>query len=106
MPKHRIDTAVSMFIDRNFPPEAFGHVAKTLESSRVVDSILMWDQLMSWIPPCLWTPENTPLAKVVPDIDSYPDWNIMVGYAWGARVGCTARRKKSPPTYKASSTSA
>ncbi len=77
----RVETAVCNMIDRNLPPEAFGQVAKALEASGCVDQMLMWDQLVSWVAPCLWTPENAPLAKVVADLDSYPDWNVMCAYA-------------------------
>src|SRR4030095_11324315 len=84
MARRRVQTAVSQTVDRNQPPEVFGQVAKLLESSGCVDQMLMWDQLVSWIAPCLWTPENSPLAKVVTDLDSYPDWNVMCGY--GAAV--------------------
>ena len=81
MAKRRIETAVQMTVDRHHPPELFGQVAKMYEASGCVDQMLMWDQLVSWISPALWTPENSPLAKYVPDIDSYPDWNVMCGYA-------------------------
>jgi phthiodiolone/phenolphthiodiolone dimycocerosates ketoreductase len=81
MAKRHIETAVAQTVDRSFGPEVFGHVAKQLEASGCVDQMLMWDQLVSWIAPCLWTPENSPLAKYVPDLDSYPDWNVMCAYA-------------------------
>ena len=81
MAKRRIETAVSQTVDRHFGPEVFAHVAKQLEASGCVDQMLMWDQLVSWIAPCLWTPDNAPLAKYVPDLDSYPDWNVMSAYA-------------------------
>jgi phthiodiolone/phenolphthiodiolone dimycocerosates ketoreductase len=80
MTKRRVETAVSVSVDRNFPAEAFGQAAKTLQSSGVVDQMLMWDQLTSWVPPCLWNEDFSPLAKVLPDLDSYPDWNVMCGY--------------------------
>ena len=80
MAERRIETAVANTVDRNFPPEVFGRVAQALEASGVVDQMLMWDQTVSWITPVLWTPQNSPLAKVVPDLDSYPDWNVMSAY--------------------------
>jgi hypothetical protein len=83
MVKRRVETAVSQTVDRHFGPEVFARVARQLEASGCVDQMLMWDQLVSWIAPCLWTPENAPLAKYVPDLDSYPDWNVMCGYAAG-----------------------
>lgn len=81
MAKRRVETAVCNMVDRNMPPEVFGQVAKLLESTGVVDQMLMWDQLVSWVPPVLWNEQNSPLAKVLPDLDSYPDWNLMCAYA-------------------------
>jgi phthiodiolone/phenolphthiodiolone dimycocerosates ketoreductase len=99
MAKKRVETAVSVTVDRNFPPEVFGQVAKQLEASGCVDQMLMWDQLVSWIPPCLWTPQNSPLAAAVPDLDSYPDWNVMCAYGsalapkLGTVISCDAIRR-------------
>ena len=81
MPKRKVETAIQMTVDRYQPPEVFGQVAKMYEASGCVDQMLMWDQLVSWISPALWNTDNTPLAKYVPDIDSYPDWNVMCAYA-------------------------
>ena len=81
MAQRKVETAVSISIDRNLPATAYGDLVKAIHASGTVDYLTMWDQLTSWIPPCLWTPENTPLHAVVPDLDSYPDWNVMCGYA-------------------------
>ena len=70
MTKRKVETAVAMAIDRNLPAQGVGDVAKLLQSSGVVDHMMMWDQLTSWIPPCLWNPTNTPLTEFVGDIDS------------------------------------
>jgi phthiodiolone/phenolphthiodiolone dimycocerosates ketoreductase len=67
-------------VDRNFPATAFGEVVKTLDRSGVVDYMQMWDQHTSWFPPSLWTPDVTPMANVVADADSFPDWWVMAGY--------------------------
>jgi phthiodiolone/phenolphthiodiolone dimycocerosates ketoreductase len=80
MTKRKVETAISVSIDRNFPIEMYGDNAKALEASGVVDQMLMWDQLTSWVPPCMWSTEFTPLARVLPDLDSYPDWNVMCAY--------------------------
>ena len=77
MTKRKVETAVAMAIDRNLPAQGVGDVAKLLQSSGVVDHMMMWDQLTSWIPPCLWNPTNTPLTGFVGDIDSFSDWNVM-----------------------------
>jgi phthiodiolone/phenolphthiodiolone dimycocerosates ketoreductase len=68
-------------VNRHFPPEVVKQTAKTLEASGVVDYVQLWDQLVSWYPRVLWTPENTPAAKVVKDIDSYWDPYVMSAYA-------------------------
>jgi phthiodiolone/phenolphthiodiolone dimycocerosates ketoreductase len=69
-----------MAIDRNLPAAAVGEAAKMMQASGVVDFMMMWDQLTSWIPPCLWNPQNTPLTGVLGDIDSFSDWNVMGAY--------------------------
>jgi phthiodiolone/phenolphthiodiolone dimycocerosates ketoreductase len=74
-------TAVPVVVDRNFPIEVFGERVRTLEGSGVVDFIQMWDQMVGWNPPCLWTPERTPAAALIPDLDSFADWFPMAGYA-------------------------
>ncbi len=84
MPIRTLETAIPVVVDRNFPIEVFADAVKALQASGVVDTIQMWDQLTGWNPRCLWTPEKVPMAKVVPDLDSFPDWFPMVGY--GAAV--------------------
>ena len=50
-------------------------------SSGVVDAVQMWDQMVGWNPRCLWSPDRTPMAKALPDLDSFADWFPMAGYA-------------------------
>jgi phthiodiolone/phenolphthiodiolone dimycocerosates ketoreductase len=80
----RIETSIPITVDRHFPPQAFGQFAAALQASGVVDYFQVWDQLTSWYPQALWTPENTPLATVMPDCDSFPDMWVMAGYASAA----------------------
>jgi phthiodiolone/phenolphthiodiolone dimycocerosates ketoreductase len=75
------ETAVPVVVDRNFPIEAFAQTVRAIADSGVVDTIQFWDQMTGWNPRCLWTPDRTPLAEVVPDLDSFADWFPMVGYA-------------------------
>jgi phthiodiolone/phenolphthiodiolone dimycocerosates ketoreductase len=63
------------------PPAAFGQMAMAIQASGAVDYMQVWDQLTSWYPQQLWTPQNTPLASVMPDCDSFPDMWTMAGYA-------------------------
>jgi phthiodiolone/phenolphthiodiolone dimycocerosates ketoreductase len=75
-----VRTAVPIMIDRYLPAEAYGRVAEALQASGVVDQLQAWDQLTSWYPPSLWTPENSPMARVLPDLDSFPDVWAMTAY--------------------------
>ena len=84
MTKRVTETAIPVVIDRNFPIEMFADTLRALEASGVVDTIQMWDQMTGWNPRCLWTPDKLPMAKVIPDLDSFADWFPMVGY--GAAV--------------------
>jgi phthiodiolone/phenolphthiodiolone dimycocerosates ketoreductase len=87
-------TAVPVTTDRNFPAPMFGEAVQRLHASGVVDDMQMWDQLTSWWPAHLWTPENTPMAQVVPDVDSFPD---VFAYTSSAR-GATRRPSISAST--------
>ena len=80
MPKRTPETAIPLVIDRNFPIETFAHTLRALRDSGVVDTIQMWDQMTGWNPRCLWTPDKVPMARVVPDLDSFADWFAMAGY--------------------------
>ena len=75
-----VKTAVPITADRNLPAEVYGQVAEALQASGVVDDIQAWDQLTSWYPPSLWKPENSPMAAVLPDVDSFPDVWAMTAY--------------------------
>jgi phthiodiolone/phenolphthiodiolone dimycocerosates ketoreductase len=79
---HRgVQTSIPLVTDRHFPIEVFGQGIKTIEASGVVDTVQMWDQMTGWTPRCLWTPERVSMARVQPDLDSFPDWFPMLGYA-------------------------
>ena len=78
------ETAMPVVLDRNFPIEMFAAAVQGLQASGVVDTVQMWDQMTGWNPRCLWTPDKVPMAKVIPDLDSFADWFPMVGY--GAAV--------------------
>ena len=75
-----VETAVPITADRNLPADVYGQIAEALEASGVVDYLQAWDQLTSWYPPGLWRPENTPMASVLPDVDSFPDVWAMTAY--------------------------
>lgn len=75
------ETSVIVFGDRHIPISVFSQTIKALAASGVVDDLGMSDQMGSFFPPCLWTPENTPLATILPDIDSHADGQAMLAYA-------------------------
>jgi phthiodiolone/phenolphthiodiolone dimycocerosates ketoreductase len=76
-----LETSIPIYADRHAGPQAFGQIAAAIQQSGAVDYFQVWDQLTSWYPQGLWTPENTPLATVMPDCDSFPDMFTMAGYA-------------------------
>ena len=72
-----VETAVPSVLDRSFPPTMAGDIARRLEESGVVDYFQAWEQLVSWWPRSLWTPDVTPLAEVMPDSDSFADAFVL-----------------------------
>jgi len=69
----RVETAVVIDVSRHLPLSTFAERAEALAASGVVDQVHIWDQLTSWWPREMWTAENTPLASMVADVDSFPD---------------------------------
>jgi len=87
MSHNGVETAVIVFGDRYMPAGAIAEQARALQASGVVDYLEMSDQLNNFIPPSLWTTENTPMAAVLPDIDSPVDAFMAVAYAAAAAPG-------------------
>jgi phthiodiolone/phenolphthiodiolone dimycocerosates ketoreductase len=83
----KLRTAVPIVADRHLPAGAFAQTARAIADSGVVDDIQVWDQLTSWFPQALWTPDRTPLATVMPDCDSFPDAFVMAAYGAAAAPG-------------------
>src|SRR5687768_1541479 len=71
-----ITTVLPVGTARQVPPPAFVELARYVEASGHVDCIWNYDQLVSFLPKCLWTEENTPLAATG-DIDSMHDASIL-----------------------------
>ena len=92
MAARSIEVDLPIFYLRHLPPHALGEQAKAIEASGVVDSITLWDQLTFHLPQSLWTPQDSPLAEVLPDVDSMPDPYICLGYvaASAPSLGLTA----------------
>ena len=72
MARRTVETSIPTIIDRNFPIEVFATRVKMLEASGVVDTIQMWDQLTSWYPRSLWTPERTAMPGSSPTTTRSP----------------------------------
>ena len=74
-------------LSRYLPATAVADVARAYEASGVIDTVSVWDQLNFFHPRSLWTTENTPMAAVMPDIDSFPDPFATLAYASCAAPG-------------------
>lgn len=69
---------------RYLPPSAAVQTAAAMRDSGVVDYVLLYDQLVAWFPSVLWNEDNSPLAAVVPDADSFSDpWLISGAISQG-----------------------
>lgn len=79
--QHPTETSATMWGERYTPPSVIAETAKALASSGVVDQLHISDQLMNFIPPELWSPENTPMTEHMPDPDSHADPVAVLTYA-------------------------
>jgi phthiodiolone/phenolphthiodiolone dimycocerosates ketoreductase len=79
-----VETAVVVFGDRYMPAQAIQDAARAIEASGAADYLHLCDQLNNFIPPSLWTTENTPMASALPDIDSPVD--AFIAAAWASAV--------------------
>lgn len=84
MPKRQIETMITIGSDRSIPRAVLAQSAKRVQESGVVDYLHIWDQMVGWFPPPLWTPENAPLAAIFPDLDSFMDPYAAAAYAAAA----------------------
>ena len=87
MSKRSVEIILPISVDRFLPPEALAQTAQAIKASGVVDIIHSWDQLVFWWPPHLWTPENAPLAALIPDLDSSGDAQAIAAYAAASAPG-------------------
>ena len=81
------ETAIAVWADRHIPPALVAQQCQALQASGALDGILLADQLTNFIPRQLWTPENTPLARLQRDPDSHPDVFTMAAYLAAAAPG-------------------
>lgn len=80
----QVETAIPFWADRHMNPALAGDYAQALKTSGVVDYFQSWDQLTSWWPQALWTKENTPLAPMLGDCDSFQDAFISAAFSAAA----------------------
>jgi phthiodiolone/phenolphthiodiolone dimycocerosates ketoreductase len=81
------ETAVFLWGDRYAPASVTVDAAKVAAASEGVDGFAMSDQLVNFIPPSLWTPENSPLAALLPDPDSMDDAFTLAAYVYASTPG-------------------
>lgn len=84
MSRSSVRTAIAYSCDRYQPPAVFADSAAAAARSGVVDELLVWDQMTNFWPRQLWTPEHSPLAAQLPDLDSYADAFAMSSYMLAA----------------------
>src|SRR5271165_2830308 len=82
-----VETAVFLWGDRNAPASVTVDAAKVAAASSGVDGFAMSDQLMNFIPPSLWTADNTPLAAFLPDPDAMDDAFTLAAYVYACTPG-------------------
>lgn len=61
---HPLETGIPFDDHRSTPVSVIGPFADALEQNNV-DYLWLWDELSTWFPGNLWTPENTPAAGVI-----------------------------------------
>ncbi|MET0984236.1 MAG: LLM class flavin-dependent oxidoreductase [Steroidobacteraceae bacterium] len=76
--------SIPLSSDRNLPPPVFAQSARAAAASKVVDNILVWDQHAFFVPPQLWNTKTTPMAAVLPDVDSFSDAFALAAYGGAA----------------------
>ncbi|SNR92473.1 phthiodiolone/phenolphthiodiolone dimycocerosates ketoreductase [Haloechinothrix alba] len=86
MPEN-VHVNVPIVYSRHLPVSAAVDTARTIQASGVADSLTVWDQMTFFAPPGLWCPENSPLAAVMPDIDSFPDPYVILSQIAAAAPG-------------------
>ena len=92
MPNDRdVQVVVPNTLSRWSSSVQFAEISKALEASGVVDQMMVWDQLVYFWPPSLWTKENTPMVEVIGDLDSHRDVFATSAYGLSAapKLGLT-----------------
>ncbi|MEA2169446.1 MAG: phthiodiolone/phenolphthiodiolone dimycocerosates ketoreductase [Solirubrobacteraceae bacterium] len=95
-----LKTGVGLWASRWVTPKLGAQFATTMQETGTIDQMVIWDQLMNWFPQALWTPENSPMAAAVPDVDSVADPFTAMAFAlsavddMGFAICCDALRRE------------
>ncbi|HEX3612707.1 MAG TPA: LLM class flavin-dependent oxidoreductase [Sporichthyaceae bacterium] len=97
-----VRTGIGLWGSRYLGPKMGIPYAQALEATGQIDQVVVWDQLQSWWPDALWTPENSPMAAMLPDMDSVSDPFITIAFALCGlqKMGfaaCTDAIRREPP---------
>lgn len=84
MAEHSVETGIIMWANRYMPGNTIMDQARTIEAGGVIDWPSFPDQMVNFIPPSLWKPENVPMAKFLPDPDSMQDATVMMALVHAA----------------------
>jgi phthiodiolone/phenolphthiodiolone dimycocerosates ketoreductase len=76
--------------------------ARRLQDTGAFDQFALWDQMNNWFPANLWTLENSPVAGIVPDLESLQDPFTTAAFALSDvdKLGfsvCTDAVRRDPP---------
>jgi phthiodiolone/phenolphthiodiolone dimycocerosates ketoreductase len=82
-----LEIALPISADRYLPPAGLAQMAQAIKASGSVDYFHVWDQMQGWWPPHLWTPENAPMAAMLPDVDSTGDPSAVAAFAAASAPG-------------------
>jgi phthiodiolone/phenolphthiodiolone dimycocerosates ketoreductase len=97
-----VRTGIGLWGNRFVPPQMTMDYARSLEATGHIDQLVVWDQLNSWFPNSLWKPEYTPLAAMLPDVDSSSDPFATIAFGLAATenmgwaVATDALRRQAP----------
>src|SRR6516225_1785801 len=81
----QVETGIGIFWAlRELDPRSGGELAGLMAQSGAVDEVVIWDQMTSWWPNALWTPDVTAQASQLKDIDALSDPFITIAFALAA----------------------
>ena len=97
-----VRTGIGLWLSRHMSPKHAMAQTRAMEATGQIDQFVLWDQLTSWWPQKLWEPSITPLAGLVPDVDSSPDPFVASAFGLSAaeKLGfaiCTDASRRDPP---------